>query len=166
MKNKGCWSKAKERDDGQLISNITTPEDCHQLCRNGVSCKSFVFGSSDQKCWLKNDESFIPENDITVVGPKQCPRRKFFNNMNTQLIKILRCTVSHHSKSDYFFSDLGDLNANDDACRHACEYLHFQLEYKPEKGKFSKTTYKHFEGRFISNSQQGNICLRMSMNKF
>ena len=96
MKNKGCWSRAKEGGDGQLLSNITTPEDCQELCRNGISCKSFLFGSSDQKCWLKNDESFIPDNDITVVGPKQCPNRKFLNNMNTQLIKMLYSVVQFH----------------------------------------------------------------------
>ena len=102
MKNKGCWSKAKERDDGQLISNITTPEECQELCRNGVSCKSFLFGSSDQKCWLKNDESFIPENDITVVGPKQCPLRKLLNNINTQLIKMLQFSIQREVQLSQF----------------------------------------------------------------
>ena len=53
--------------------NITTPKDCQKLCQNKISCKSFLFHTHDQKCWLKSDDNYVQSDEITYVGPRQCP---------------------------------------------------------------------------------------------
>ena len=53
--------------------NITIPRDCQKLCQNKISCKSFLFHTNDQKCWLKSDDKYVQSDEITYVGPRQCP---------------------------------------------------------------------------------------------
>ena len=69
----GCWKETKSIGTSKPIENIVLAKDCQIECRNDIECKSFLYQSSSQKCWLNGDITFKAKDDYSYVGPKECP---------------------------------------------------------------------------------------------
>ena len=69
----GCWKETKSVGTSKPKENIVLAKDCQIECRNDIECKSFLYQSSSQKCWLNGDITFKAKDDYSYVGPKECP---------------------------------------------------------------------------------------------
>ena len=58
---------------------------------------------------------------------------------------------------NFNFFHLVDQNESGVSCRHACEFLNHHLRFKSENGKFSTTTYEHYDGRYLSRSHHSML---------
>ena len=56
-----------------------------------------------------------------------------------------------------FLSCLAYSFPKDGSCRHACEYLQYQLVPESKDQRFSKYSYEHVDASFSSKSDIGNI---------
>ena len=55
----------------------------------------------------------------------------------------------------YFLSCLAYSFPKDGSCRHACEYLQYQLVPESKDQRFSKYSYEHVDASFSSKSDIG-----------
>lgn len=77
-----CFENGIEYHGGGLeqpmVDQVTSPEECQQLCKQRAGCNYFTWVSSSSSvykntCWLKGSKGTPQPNASDISGPRDCP---------------------------------------------------------------------------------------------